>query len=314
MVRPAALDWILPPAVRPGDKVAVCAPAGPVDPKRFARGLELLAPHLRLHVPDAVFARDRYLAGDDRARAAAFEAQLADPDVRAILVARGGYGITRMLPYVDPLLLARDPKPIAGFSDATALLAWAATVRVRAIHGPVVSQLGDLPAEDVAALVAMLTDPAPPADATPLAPLGEARPIAGALLPANLKLLAHLVGTPWAIDAAGGVLLLEEVTEKPYAIDRDLQQLALAGLLGGARGAILGDLVRCTDPPCRADGPPDDPGPARAAIADRLAAAGLAGWWGAPVGHGRRNRAVPFGARVEVDEAGRMTILDGAVV
>lgn len=313
VIRPAAIEWILPPAVRAGDKVAVCAPAGPVDRARLGRGLALLAPHLRLDVPEPVFARTGYLAGDDRARADAFAAQLADPDVRAILVARGGYGITRMLPYVDPALLARDPKPIVGFSDATALLAWAASVRVRAIHGPVVAQLGDLPPEDTAALVAAITDPTPPRAPIALAPIGTPAPLAGVLVPANLKLLAHQVGTPWAIDAGDAVLLLEEVAEKPYAIDRDLQQLHLAGLLGGLRGVILGDLVRCTDPPSVAGGPPDDPAPARAAVAAHLAARGVPGWWDAPVGHGRRNRAVPFGARVEVDEAGMLSIREAAV-
>jgi muramoyltetrapeptide carboxypeptidase len=101
------------------------------------------------------------------------------------------------------------------------------------------------------------------------------------------------------------VLLVEEVGEKPYAIDRDLTQLAHAGVLRGARGAIVADLVRCTDAAW--------PDAALDTVGERLAAAGLSAWWGAPVGHGRRNRALPFGARVEVDEAGGFTILDAAV-
>lgn len=309
-VTPARLDWIVPPAVAPGAIVGVCAPAGAVDRDRLGRGLAALAPHFALRVPDDLTAQAGYLAGTDERRAGELSALLADPDVRAVLIARGGYGITRMLRQVDPALLVRDPKPLVGFSDATALLAWAASVGVRAIHGPVVSQLGELPAGDLAALVAALTDRRPPGRIeAPLQPLTGAGPLAGVIVPANLKMLAHLVGTPWQLDAADAVLLLEEVGEKPYAIDRDLTQLELAGILRGARGVVVGDLVRCTSAPTEVD----DPGPARAVVAERLAAFGLASWWGAPVGHGRRNRALPFGARIEVDADGGLTILDAAV-
>ncbi|MBK9033702.1 MAG: LD-carboxypeptidase [Myxococcales bacterium] len=312
-VRPAAIEWIVPPAVRPRDVVAICAPAGPIRAARFERGLALLGPHLNLRLGDDVTAEAGYLAGDDGRRADELARALRDPDVRAIVVARGGYGLTRILADLDPALLRADPKPIVGFSDATALLAWAAVAGVRAIHGPVVSQLGDLPATDVAALVAALTDPRPLGTLPdPLAALGLSRPIAGPLVPGNLTLLAHLVGTPWQLDLTDAVALIEEVDEKPYMLDRDLTQLHLAGLLDGARGVILGDLTRCTDPP-HARGVIDDPGPARAAVADRLARFGVAGWWGAPIGHGPRNLAVPMGARVEVDAAGRVAILDAAV-
>ena len=312
-VRPAAIDWIVPPAVRPGDVVGVCAPAAPVKPARFARGVSILSPHLRLRVGDGLDAADRYLAGDDRRRADELTALLRDPDVRAILVARGGYGLTRILADVDADLLRRDPKPIVAFSDGTALLSWAATVGVRGIHGPVVSQLGDLPDADAHAMIRALTDPRPLGTITPaLAPLTAAAPLAGALVPANLKMLAHLIGTPWQLDLTDAVALIEEIGEKPYAIDRDLTQLGLAGVLGGARGVVLGDLIRCTEPPYTA-GASDDPAPARAVVAERLAQHRLPGWWGAPVGHGPRNLSLPMGARVEIDADGRWAVLDAGV-
>ena len=125
-VRPASIDWIVPPAVRPGDAVGVCAPSGPIRPARFDRGMALLAPHLRLRVGDDLRAERGYLAGDDRRRADELGRLIRDPDVRAILVARGGYGVTRILADVDPAWLRADPKPIVAFSDGTALLAWAA--------------------------------------------------------------------------------------------------------------------------------------------------------------------------------------------
>ena len=310
-VRPASIDWIVPPAVRPGDAVGVCAPSGPIRAARFDRGLALLAPHLRLRMGDDVRAERGYLAGDDGRRADELAGLIRDPDVRAILVARGGYGITRILSQLDPAWLRADPKPIVAFSDGTALLAWAALAGVRAIHGPVVSQLGDLPDADLQALVRALTDPRPVGTVARLAPLVDAAPVAGPLVPANLKMLVHQIATPWQIDPADAVLLLEEIGEKPYVLDRDLTQLALAGLLT-PRAVVLGDLTRCTEPPHQ-PGLVDDPGPARAAMAERLGAHQVPAWWGAPVGHGARNLALPMGARVEIDAAGHLAVLDAAV-
>ncbi|MCL4223842.1 MAG: LD-carboxypeptidase [Myxococcales bacterium] len=308
---------VRPPALRPGDLIGVCAPAGPVNPERLAAGVARLERHFRVRVPPGLDARAGYLAGPDARRADELAALLADPEVRGIVCARGGYGVTRMLAAVDPAPLAADPRPVVGFSDVTALLAWAAAAGVAPIHGPMVCQLGELPEDDVAWLVRLLTDPRP-AGRLPwrLAPVGAAAPataVTAPLLVGNLTLLAHLVGTPWQLDAAGCVLVIEEVSEKPYAIDRDLTQLGHAGALRGCRGLVLGDLTRCTDP-ALAPGAPDDPGPARSAVIDRLLAFDLPGLAGAPVGHGARNAALPFGGRATVDfAAGTVELLDAAV-
>lgn len=317
MVRCSALDLVTPPAVRPGDIVGVCAPAGPIQVDRFQQGLSLLGEHLTLRVPDGITARDRYLAGSDQRRAEELSALLADPDVRAIILARGGYGISRILRHIDPRLLSRDPKPIVGFSDATALLAFAAAAGVRAIHGPMIRQLGELPAADIATLVSTLTRPEPmgrlPWSLSPIGGAASVVPVEARLLVGNLCLLAHLCGTPWQLDADGTTMLIEEVTEKPYAIDRYLMQLDLAGTLQGCRGIVIGDLTRCTDPIALV-GQPDDPGPARAAIADHLARLGLPGLSGAPVGHGNRNVALPFLGRTAIDfRSGTIEVLEAAV-
>lgn len=317
MVNVSEIDIVAPPALRPGDLIGVCAPSGPVNPDRLARGLAALAPHFRLRPSPGVLARTGYLAGDDAARAAELTAMIADPDVRAVIMARGGYGLTRILADVDPAVLRRDPKPLIGFSDGTPLLAWAAAAGVRAIHGPVLAQLGDLPAEDAAWLARLLTDRAPlgrlPWALTAVGAAAGPTPIVVPLVPANLKMLAHTVGTPWALSAAGCALLIEEIGEKPYAIDRDLTQLGLAGLLRGARVVVVGDLTRCTDP-AAVPGAVDDPGPALAVVDERLRRFGLPGLAGAPVGHGARNRSLPFGARAAIDPvAGTIELLDAAV-
>ncbi len=311
---------VLPPAVRKGATVGVVAPAGPINPGRFRRGLALLGDAFTLRVATDIARSDGYLAGTDDERAAELDRMLRDPDVRAILVARGGYGIMRLLPRLDAAALRADPKPIVGFSDATALLAWAERAGVRGIHGPVISQLGDLPAADVATLIHRLTSPEP-AGRVPwrLQPTGAPRPagpgdgaITGTLRGGNLTLLSHLVGTPWQVEAAGAVLLVEEVGEKPYALDRYLTHLHLAGALAGAAGAIVGDLTRCTDPP-RAAGAPDDDRQAHAVLDERLRAFGVPGARGAPVGHGKRNAALPWGGRVTLHGDGTLELHDAAV-
>jgi muramoyltetrapeptide carboxypeptidase len=315
---------IIPPRIRNGQTVGIVAPSGPVRLDRLRRGLDCLGDVFALRVGDSVIAprapgTPSYLAAPDDVRAAELTAMLADPDVRAIVLARGGYGATRMLARVDPALLARDPKPIVGFSDATAVLSWAHRAGVRGIHGPLVVQFGDLPPGDVAHLIRVLTDPTPlgerpwPLHRAGAGPGPAGGRLTGALIPANLSLASLLVATPWQLPLAGAIALLEEVGERPYEIDRYVTQLALTGALTGAVAAVIGDLVRCTDP-SPPSGERDPEGAALTALADGLAAAGLPVVAGAPVGHGARNEAVPFGARCELDlERGALAILEPAV-
>jgi len=296
--------------------VAVCAPAGPVNPARLARGLDLLGERFRLQVSAEVHEATGFLAGPDARRADDFNRALRDPDVRAIAVARGGYGAMRILPLLDADALRRDPKPILGFSDATALLSWAAHAGVRGVHGPVVSQLGDLPAADLAWMHRTLTDPTPAGElpwhlTTTGAVASGTRD--GRLFGGNLTLIAHMVGTPWPVPHEDAILLLEEVGEAPYAVDRYLTRIHLAGAIGDARAALVGDFTRCTDPPTP-PGSVGDPAAALAAVGERLHAFGVPALSGAPVGHGVRNAALPWGARCVVDlDAGTFALLEGAV-
>jgi muramoyltetrapeptide carboxypeptidase len=309
---------IVPPRVVKGQTVGVVAPAGPVKLDRLRLGLACLGDTFALRVAPSVTAprapaTPSYLAAPDEVRVAELTAMLADPDVRAIIFARGGYGVMRILPQLDPALLQRDPKPIVGFSDATAMLAWAHHAGVRGIHGPMIAQLSDLPPSDVAHLIALLTEPRALGErAWPLRAHGRGRH-RGPLVPANLTLASLLVGTPWALPLAGAVALFEEVGERPYELDRYLTQLALTGALAGAAAAVIGELTRCSDPdPPSGERDPDDA--ALAVVLERLQAAGTPVAVGAPIGHGRRNEAVPFGAMCELDlDRGTLAITEPAV-
>ncbi|MDB4969907.1 MAG: Muramoyltetrapeptide carboxypeptidase [Myxococcales bacterium] len=295
-----------PARLRPGARVAVVAPAGPVPREPFAAGAAILGARYQLVHEERIFARNGYLAGGDDERHGELAAALADPTVDAVVCARGGYGLTRILDRLDAAAFARAPKLIIGFSDVTVLHAWAQRAGVISLHAPVVTQLGLLSADDAAALFALVESPAPPP------PIGGLRALAGGraegrLVGGNLEMVTRLIGTPWALDLDGAVLLIEEVGERPYRIDRQLTHLKMAGALAGLAGVVVGDLVGCAE---KDGGAPD----AEAVIVERLGGLGVPVVADAPIGHGSRNRAVPHGARVRLDAAsGVLEFLEGAV-
>jgi muramoyltetrapeptide carboxypeptidase len=296
---------IRPPRLSAGDRVAVVAPAGPVPRERFEAGARILAARYTLVHDERIFANTGYLAGSDADRLAELQRALADPEVKAIACARGGYGLMRILPSLDPAPFLRAPKILTGFSDVTVLHAWAARVGVTSVHAPVITQLGELPPEDTQALFEVLES----ADAPP--PVENLRCAAGRgtatgiLRGGNLELISRLAGTPWALPLDGAVLLLEEIGERPYRIDRALTQLELSGAFSRISGVVVGGLERC-EPPANAPSPT-----AEAVVVERLGRLGVPILVGAPLGHGTRNRSLPLGVRVELDAtAGRLRFLE----
>jgi muramoyltetrapeptide carboxypeptidase len=286
--------------------VAVVAPSGPVREERLAAGLDILraweldpvvAPHVLDRHPDFP-----YLAGTDADRAADFQAAWCDPEVSAVLCARGGYGAQRMVDLLDwETLRAAGPKVLVGFSDITALHeAVAARLGLVTLHGPMVSAedfLKNARAQDH--LRATLFEPETAMTiASPGAALvpGRAR---GVTLGGCLSLLATELGTPHARPGAeGGLLLIEDVGEEAYQIDRILTQMLRSGWLDGVTGIALGSWERC--------GPYEL---LRGVLTDRL------GGLGVPVveefgfGHGEGALTIPFGVGAELDaDAGTLTL------
>jgi muramoyltetrapeptide carboxypeptidase len=300
---------IRPPRLAPGDPVRIIAPSGPVPREAFAAGIEVLRARYDVRHDDGVFAREGYLAGSDERRLAELTAALADPDARAIVMARGGYGLLRLLPFVDPGVLAARPRPIVGFSDGTALLAFAARAGVASIHGPVVTQLGNLPAGDQRALFERLETPGPSLLLDGLEGLIPGR-VRGPLMGGNLEVFSRLVGTPFLPDVSGAILFFEDLGERPYRIDRLLTHLDLAGVFGAASGVIAGDFSGCREPEAtRADSPT-----AEDVLVDRLGRLPVPVALRGAFGHGTRNRALPYGTLCELDtSAGTLTALEGAV-
>jgi muramoyltetrapeptide carboxypeptidase len=176
-----------------------------------------------------------------------------------------------------------------------------------------VVQLDRLPAEDIAHLIALISEPrAPGVRPWRLAAHGKGR-YRGPLVAGNLTMYSMLVGTPWQVAVRGAIAVIEEVGEKPYELDRYLTQLALTGELTQLSATVVGDLTRCSDP-SPPTGTPDPDDAALRTVLERLRAAGTPAAVGAPIGHGDRNEAVPFGADTILDlDAGTIEILEPAV-
>jgi muramoyltetrapeptide carboxypeptidase len=305
--------WRRAAALHPGERVGVIAPSGPLPEVRFAAGLARLRGRYDAVHGDGILQKQGFLAGSDERRWGELRWALSDPSLRAIFAGRGGYGLARNTAPLYALPEAEiATRPLLGFSDITFLHAFFARHRRISIHGPVVTQLDELPEDDIAALWALLESPAPPPPVEGLSPIDTrgVSQVYGRLLGGNLEVLSRLCGTALADALSPGepvVLMLEEVSELPYRIDRSLTQMLLSGALRDVRAVVIGDLVKCD--------PPGGEGPtALEVIAERAAQLQVPVVAGLPLGHGPRNRPLPHGARVTLEPAaGRLVFHDGVV-
>jgi muramoyltetrapeptide carboxypeptidase len=280
--------------LRHGDTVALVAPSGPPDPVQLARGRHVLAGlGLNVVVAPRALGRRGYLAGPDSARAADLQEAWCDPAVHAVVCVRGGYGATRLLGLLDwDAMAAAAPKPLVGSSDITALhQAFSARLGVISLFGPMAACLSlggpDGPEPHTLAHLRgtlFAGAAARPIPGTAVLVPGQA---AGPMTGGNLSMLAALCGTPYALRAEGRIVLLEDVGEAPYRIDRMLTQLLQAGCLDGAAGFALGSWVDCGD--------------SLPVLVERLAPLGVPIIAGLPVGHGSPQFSVWLGADGAID-------------
>lgn len=290
------------PALRPGDRVVVVAPAGPFDPASFEAGIEIVARRYRVHYDPGVLTRHRYLAGSDERRLGELAAALADNQSRAVFCARGGYGMMRLLAGLDGIAMTQ--KPVIGFSDLTALHQLLQREHLVSIHGPTITQLPRLDTPAHERLFGLLESDAPAAELsgaeTYVGGVAE-----GPLIGGNLSVLTRLLGTPFLAQLEGAVLLLEDVGERPYRLDRMWTHLALAGVFRQVRGIVLGGFTECEA---------KDAGYSSVDVLRELArATGLPCAGGFPIGHDPPNLPVPLGVRVRLDAGGRrLTFLESA--
>jgi muramoyltetrapeptide carboxypeptidase len=297
-----------PRALRPGATIGIAAPGGPVDPEHLLAGEACLrAAGFATRRRDDLVARCGYLAGDDERRASELMELVRDPQVDAIVCARGGYGCDRILPRLDAALVRRAAKPLVGYSDVTALLLWQRRCAgLMGFHGPMLDRPRDLDPEAFTGLLDCLRGQA----ALPVVLRGEGRGgglAEGRLVGGSLTLVAASLGTAWQVDARGAILLLEDVGERPYRIDRMLQQLRGAGVLAAAHGIGLGAFAGCED--ARYPQPTADE-----VLDEILRPLGLPLVIGLPFGHVSGNFAWPVGGRATLDgERGELRILEQGV-
>jgi muramoyltetrapeptide carboxypeptidase len=289
-----------PRALRPGDRIAVVAPASAFARHEFEAGIaELRALGFEPTYEESVFERRAYLAGPPDVRASAWLRAWTDPSIAALIAVRGGFGSVQLLPALAELDFdSHEPKAFIGYSDNTSILSWLTTRKgIVTIHGPMLE--GRLAHGDAGydrdTFLRCVCRPEPMGEIShPQTETLRAGECTGMLVGGTLTQLVGSLGTPYAFDPPQGhVLFVDEVAERPYRLDRLLMQLKLSGLLRRASGVVFGELPRCEEP----DGSID----ARTVVRESLADFPGPVLIGLPSGHtAGATLTLPLGVRARV--------------
>lgn len=310
-----AVPILKPAAVRPGARVAVIGPASSAKSERIDLGITALR-RLGYEVAEGRRLRGRspqYFSGTAEERLQDIHSAFADPEIEAILCSRGGYGTNYLLQGIDLKLIEQNPKPFFAYSDMTVLQTWLLDkAGLVSFHGPMVAsdffrENGVHPGSFDAALTGLT---ATLGTAEGLRTLRGGR-ASGTLYGGCLSMIVSSLGTPFAAETEGKLLFLEDVSAKPYQIDRMLRQLILAGKLDGVKAIVFGEMLDCTSEPHADSG-----------MLDAVILRVLEQFDG-PIGIGlrsghvsRENVTLPFGLEAEVnlkEDAPTLRLLEAAV-
>ena len=321
--RRAPVAILRPARLRLGDRVGLVSPAtAAFQQEDIDIARESLA-GLGLAVEIGRHARDRHgsLGGRDADRAADINAFFADPDIRAVLAVRGGWGTARLLPLLDYDLIRRNPKVLLGYSDITALLNGIhARTGLVTFHGPNASGRWDEFSVDLTRRVLFDAEAVAFANARSAAEQNVLTPTrhrvrtitpgraTGRLLGGNLTVLTAILGSPYVPDFTDAILFLEDIGEDWYRVDRMMTSLKLAGILSQIRGFIFGTCAECEPGSGFASLTPEE------IFADHIAPLGVPAWSGAMIGHGHAQWTLPVGEPVVIDaDAGTVAMTRAAV-
>jgi muramoyltetrapeptide carboxypeptidase len=297
------------PALKPGNTVAIAAPASPPNPVYLDSGVRFLKEcGFNVRFGRSLWNRHGYLAGSDADRAADFNEMLRNPDIRAVFCARGGYGSARIVRAIDFAALRNDPKLIVGFSDITFLLAalWHECGLI-GFHGPLMADR-NCSLWSLRYLEKQITGTI---DENFIWPMPNKNPrlqyhgttgytVKGRLFGGCLSLLSTLAGTPWSIDSDTGILILEDIGEAPYRIDRMLTHLELAGWYRSVKMVLAGYFSKCVQ---RHDDPEPTPD-ASTVITEFMISRNIPVISSVPFGHDADNFTIPFGSLIEAGPNG----------
>ena len=307
---------IKPAALRAGDAVAIVAPASNLKADYLARGVaELERLGFRARYEPGILDKARYTAGDDRRRAAELTRAFADPEIKAVWAARGGYGSMRLFNMLDEDLIGRSPKIFIGYSDMTALsLYFYRRFGWVTFHGPMAAKdlAGGEEHYDRETLIKAISVASPPGEIrsnkTEMLHRGAGGRVTGRLLGGCLSLITAMMGAPDELDTRGSILFLEDTATRPYAIDRMLQQLKLAGKFEEVRGVVFGEMTDCVQHA-------DQGYRIQDVLAECTADLNIPVMFGLPSGHSPSgNLTLPLGVTATLDaDRGALSIDEAAV-
>jgi muramoyltetrapeptide carboxypeptidase len=297
------MNFPLPRPVSKGSRLAIIAPAGPFNEESFARGITWLSERYEVSYRPDITSKTGYLAGSDERRLAELNEAILNPDIDAIVCARGGFGATRLLPGISLDAIREANKMIVGFSDISALHALWAQAGVRSVHAPMVAALGSATEIIREKWIAALEQPNAPLQWC-LQSLNQEKtaPVTGILTGGNLAVLSALIGTPYCPPLDDRILFIEDVGERPYRVDRLLTTMAQAGWFDRIAGLLIGAF---TEGEPGADGTTIDE-----VLARQFGEASFPVLTGLSAGHIDDNEALPFGAEVTI-ERGLVSVLAG---
>ena len=293
---------ILPASLSPKDNIGIIAPASPFDKNKFLNGITVLESiGFKAVFPQKIFEAQGFLAGSDQHRAQMLNSMFADPSIDAIWCARGGYGSLRILPLIDYDIIKSNPKVFIGCSDISAILnTFFSKCGLVTFHGPMIESLGLANKQTIQALNDIfLTDQRLTLKSENKFVISSGT-ASGVVAGGNLTTLCHLTGTPFAPNFSKKILLIEDVGEAPYRIDRMLTQMMLAGSFKQIAGIILGSFKNC--------GESDQ---IYRIVDDAFSDFHIPILAGFNIGHGEPNLTVPIGIQARLDtEKGSLSYLE----
>jgi muramoyltetrapeptide carboxypeptidase len=292
---------LIPPFLKEGDTVGIASPASLYQRDLFEKGLLLIEGWgFKVRIGRKTIRKKRFLAGSDQDRADELMELFGDPEVNAILCARGGYGSMRVLEGLDYRAIKKNPKMFIGFSDITVLLlALYQKSNLMTFHGPMITTLARTGSASREPLRSTLLGVFPETMSLPARGKINGGQAEGILLGGNLTLLTHLIGTPFEPEWNRVVLFLEDEGEQGYRLDRLFFHLRLAGILNRIHGLLLGQFNGGRIPKKDLE-----------VIREVFSELEIPIWQGLSVGHGRHNLTLPIGAPVHFDgDQGRISFL-----
>ena len=239
------LPVLTPRPLRRGDRIAIVSPAGIIKPQLVYNCLPVLADRGWIpYVGENTFNRAGTYAGTDEERYEDLANALLDPDTRAILCARGGYGCVHLLERLNRLPLRDDPKWVVGYSDISALHALMTSKGIKSIHAPMTKHIAQSAGlDDDSLLLFSELEGATPDLEVEGSSFNRSGVAEGLLVGGNLAVVAGLVSTPFDVIKPGRILFIEDIAEPIYKVERILYTLRLSGALGSLAGLIVGQFT-----------------------------------------------------------------------